>query len=198
MIKGDLMLITRLELNLPDWINIEIENVDRRFESIIERMLFVIKIAHLNVIKGAGGPFGAAIFDYSTGELFSVGVNQVQNSNCSIAHAEMLAISLAQKKFNTFDLGAEGIPKCELVTSTAPCAMCLGAIPWSGVKRVVCGARDEDARRIGFDEGAKVANWIEELEKRGIEVATDVCRDQARSVLDFYHNKGGLIYNSSH
>jgi tRNA(Arg) A34 adenosine deaminase TadA len=192
------MLISKLELNLPQWINPEFENNNSRFETINERMLFVINLAHLNVIKGTGGPFAAAIFDYSTGELFSVGVNQVQNSNCSIAHAEMLAISLAQKKFNTFDLGSDGVPKCELVTSTAPCAMCLGAIPWSGVKRVVCGARDEDARRIGFDEGAKVANWIEELQKRGIEVATDICRDQAKAVLDLYHNRGGLVYNSSH
>ena len=192
------MLFTKLELNLPHWIITELANANSRFETIDKRMLFVINLAHLNVIKGTGGPFGAAIFNYSSGELISAGVNQVLNSNCSIAHAEMLAISLAQKKFNTFDLGSDCVPKCELVTSTAPCAMCLGAIPWSGVKRVVCGARDEDARRIGFDEGAKVTNWIEELQKRGIEVATDICRDQAKAVLDLYHDRGGLVYNSNH
>lgn len=192
------MFITKFEIQLPQWVYTEFENLNPRFENTIERMLFVIKLARINILQGTGGPFGAAIFNYSTGEIISVGVNVVQNSNCSIAHAEMLAISLAQKKYNTFDLGSEGIPSCELITSTAPCAMCLGAIPWSGIKRVVCGARDEDARQIGFDEGAKVANWIEELEKRGIEVTTDICRDQAREVLNLYNNSGGLIYNSSH
>ena len=41
----------------------------------------------------------------------------------------------------------------EMVASTQPCAMCLGATPWSGIRRLVCGARDEDAEEIGFDEG---------------------------------------------
>jgi tRNA(Arg) A34 adenosine deaminase TadA len=47
-----------------------------------------------------------------------------------------------------------------MVVSTEPCALCLGAIPWSGIRRLVCGARDEDARSIGFDEGEKVPYWI--------------------------------------
>ena len=74
--------------------------------------------------------------------------------------------------------------------------MCLGAIPWSGVRRVVCGARGEDACAIGFDEGAKPADWVAELTGRGIEVTRDVLRSEARAVLNHYHTTGGLIYNS--
>ena len=45
-----------------------------------------------------------------------------------------------------YDLGGLGDGRAfELVTTTEPCAMCLGAIPWSGLSSVVCGARDQDA-----------------------------------------------------
>jgi tRNA(Arg) A34 adenosine deaminase TadA len=74
--------------------------------------------------------------------------------------------------------------------------MCLGAIYWSGVRSVVCGARDEDARSIGFDEGSKPADWVGTLESRGISVTKDVLRDEARSVLLSYKEAGGAIYNA--
>ncbi len=118
------------------------------------------------------------------------------NQGLSILHAEMVALSLAQKKLANYDLGAEGLPVHEIVTSTEPCAMCFGAIPWSGVSRVICGARDEDARRIGFDEGPKLADWRAALEARRIEVIHDVQRDRASQVLDDYLHSGGRIYNS--
>jgi tRNA(Arg) A34 adenosine deaminase TadA len=120
----------------------------------------------------------------------------VAHSNCSIAHAEIVALTLAQKAVANFDLGASGLPSCELVSSTEPCAMCFGAIPWSGIRQLVCGAKGEDARRIGFDEGPKHPDWIRELEVRGIHVRTDVCRAEAAQVLGEYYEKNGLIYNA--
>jgi len=95
-----------------------------------------------------------------------------------------------------YDLSSEETPSYELVTSTAPCAMCLGAIPWSGVRRVICGARDEDVRSIGFDEGTKPQNWVLSLETRGITVIQDVLREEARKVLSQYRELGGVIYNA--
>ena len=73
--------------------------------------------------------------------------------------------------------------------------MCLGAVPWSGVSRLICAARDEDARKIGFDEGSKPANWITELEKRRITILRDILRPEAVKVLETYRSSGGLIYN---
>jgi hypothetical protein len=64
------------------------------------------------------------------------------------------------------------------------------------VRRLVCGARDEDARAIGFDEGPKLPDWESALEERGIEVSRDVLRGEAASVLRFYAESGGAIYNS--
>jgi tRNA(Arg) A34 adenosine deaminase TadA len=84
----------------------------------------------------------------------------------------------------------------ELVSSTEPCVMCLGAVVWSGVRRLVCGARDRDARKVGFDEGPKPDDWIGALEARGITVVRDVGREEAAGVLHHYVARGGVIYNA--
>jgi tRNA(Arg) A34 adenosine deaminase TadA len=73
--------------------------------------------------------------------------------------------------------------------------MCLGAFPWSGVRLLVCGAWDEDAAKVGFDEGSKPSDWVGELEDRGISVRREVCREEATSVLRAYAESGGLIYS---
>jgi hypothetical protein len=107
-----------------------------------------------------------------------------------------LAIALAQKKLGRYDIGDEGRSHYTLVASTEPCAMCFGALPWSGVTRLVCGARDEDARKIGFDEGPKLPDWQEALQQRGIRVTRDVLRLEAVAVLELYTDRGGPIYNA--
>ena len=140
----------------------------RHFPVLEERMRLVIELSSLNIQHNTGGPFGAAVFDMETHQLIAAGVNMVAHSNCSIAHAEIVALTLAQKVVANFDLGAPGHPPYELVSSTEPCAMCFGAIPWSGIRQLVCGAKGEDASRIGFDEGPKHPDWIRELENRGI------------------------------
>ncbi|MBN2591751.1 MAG: nucleoside deaminase [Sedimentisphaerales bacterium] len=183
-------------LRLPGWMEDFLSNSKETFSSIEERMQFVITLARMNIEHKTGGPFGAAIFDLKDGRLIAVGVNQVEKINCSIVHAEILAIALAQKKIGHYDLGAKADMSYELVTSTEPCVMCLGAIVWSGVRQVVCAARDEDARAIGFDEGPKPENWAQSLEDRGIAVVKDVLREDAKAVLNDYNKTGGLIYNS--
>jgi hypothetical protein len=63
------------------------------------------------------------------------------------------------------------------------------------VERLICGARDEDARAIGFDEGDKPPDWTQRLRARGIEVITDLRREEAAEVLASYARAGGVIYN---
>lgn len=74
--------------------------------------------------------------------------------------------------------------------------MCLGAVIWSGVRRLVCAARDADIRAIGFDEGPKPRDWREELLARGIGTEVDVGRDEAVRVLQEYVAGGGPVYNA--
>jgi tRNA(Arg) A34 adenosine deaminase TadA len=187
---------SKIILHLPDWIADFPANSQEIFPTIEARMELAVTLSKLNVEYNTGGPFGAAIFEQETGRLIAVGVNQVESSNYSIAHAEIMAILYAQNKIGNYDLGAGNNSPYELVTSTEPCVMCLGAICWSGIRRVVCGARDEDAREIGFDEGPKPLDWIASLENRGIKVIQDVLHGKAKSVLSEYRKKGGLIYNA--
>lgn len=177
-------------LSLPPWLR-ELD-VASACPAPEDKIRFVVELARRNIIEGSGGPFGAAVFRRATNELIAAGVNLVVPARASIAHAEIVALTLAQQRLGSHDLSPF---HCELATSVEPCAMCLGAIPWSGVSRVICGARDEDAREIGFDEGAKPCNWAGELRARGIEVMTDVLREEAAAVLRHYRDSGGSIYN---
>ena len=188
------MEISSYSLTLPQWTSDFFIEENEFYPSLEERMALVIKLS-ANNIKNNGGPFGAAVFERKSGRLIAPGINLVLQTNCSVVHAEIVAIILAQQKMATFDLGVEGLPEYELVTTTEPCAMCLGAIPWSGISSLVCGARDADARNIGFDEGDKPEEWIKKLESRSIAVTRDILRDQARAVMQKYIDQGGIIYN---
>lgn len=184
-------------LKLPDWVKRFLPEPDGVFPTIEERMRLVITLSGLNVKHGTGGPFAAAIFEKEGGRLIAPGINLVVPARCSVAHAEILSIMIAQQKLGSYDLSRVGTEAYELASSTEPCAMCLGAIPWSGIRRLVSGARDEDARRMGFDEGAKPAGWAASLEAEGIEVIPDVLRHEAQAVLIHYRDTGGIVYNAS-
>lgn len=178
-----------LHVDLPQWIDALCPSGEE-YPDLTERMGLAIDLARRNVVAGTGGPFGAAVFDPLSGELVSVGVNLVVPGQACILHAEIIALALAGQVHGTFDLNG-----LELVSSVEPCAMCLGAVPWSGVSRLVCGARHEDAGAIGFDEGDKPDEWQLGLANRGIEVVLDVRRTEAIAVLTAYVEAGGLVYN---
>ena len=184
-----------IAFTLPTWI-LEFTQDIEYLQDLEERTQFVIEASKRNVLEKTGGPFAAAVFELETGKLVSLGVNLVTNQGFSILHAEIVALTVAQAKLNTYDLGNQGLAQHELVTSTEPCAMCLGAIPWSGVTRVITSATDEDARQIGFDEGAKIADWTGALQERGIDVLTEISRDRAQEILKLYAQSSGEIYNS--
>lgn len=179
-------------LQVPDWLDTECGAMV--LDSVESRMAHVIGLARRNVENDGGGPFAAAVFDATSGQLIAAGVNRVMASACSHAHAEMVAIARAEQHYATHDLGAAELPPLQLVSSCEPCAMCLGAICWSGLTELVCAARDADARAVGFDEGPKPANWQAELVQRQIAVRVDVLRDEAIAVLNDYAQRGGLIY----
>lgn len=181
-------------VSLPSWVrdSVDFEHV---YATDDERMRLAIRVARENVERGTGGPFGAAIFERTTGLLVSVGVNAVVRLNNCTLHAEMVAFQLAQKRIASFTLGAEGHPAHDLFTSCEPCAMCLGAALWSGVARLVIGAAREDALALGFDEGPVFGESYDYLRSRGVEVTQGVLREDARAVLERYRELGGPVYN---
>lgn len=177
-----------LTIEVPEW---AWNHQGEVFESTEEKMAVAVELAERNVAEG-GGPFGAAVFTRD-GRFIAPGVNRVVPSSIAVAHAEIVAIGLAGQVLRTWDIAS--IDRFELVSSTEPCAMCLGAVPWSGVEHLVCGARDSDARSVGFDEGNKPPGWVDDLVDAGIRVTRDVLRDRAVGVLKSYASGGGAIYN---
>jgi tRNA(Arg) A34 adenosine deaminase TadA len=182
-----------LSIALPAWVD-DVVDWSRPYAADHERMRLAILLAAENVARDAGGPFGAAIFEEDTGRLVSVGMNRVVPENNSILHAEMLAFMMAQHRLQSYTLGAPGLPAHTLVSSCEPCAMCLGATLWSGVRRLVCGATREDAMRARFDEGPVFPQSYRYLEERGIVIVRAVLRDEACAVLERYA-ASGEIYN---
>ncbi len=183
------------QLALPTWITDFLGQQPKTFTTPETRMDLVTTLAQLNIQQGTGGPFGAGVFRTDTQQLVAPGVNLVLTSHSSIAHAEIVAIMIAQQTLGSHDLDAVGLPPHELVTSCEPCAMCLGAICWSGIRHLICGARGSDAEAIGFDEGPKPKNWATALEQRGITVTRDIGRSKATQVLQSYVEQGGKVYN---
>ncbi|MCC6319280.1 MAG: nucleoside deaminase [Gemmatimonadaceae bacterium] len=158
-------------------------------------MRLAVDLSRENVERGTGGPFGAAVFDGESGALLGIGVNSVVRLNNSTLHAEMLAFMRAQAQVGSFSLASDGAGR-ELFTSCEPCAMCLGAVLWSGVSRVVYAARRDDAHRLAFDEGPVFPESFAYLRRRGIRIEGGPLREEARQVMEAYRARGGIIYNT--
>jgi tRNA(Arg) A34 adenosine deaminase TadA len=181
-------------LNLPDWIAGLGPLLAARYPGDDDKMRLAIALAVRNVRERTGGPFGAAIFESESGAVVSVGVNRVVPLNNSTAHAEMMAFMLAQRRLQSFRLDATR-HHFVLATSAQPCAMCYGACPWAGIKRLLVGARREDVEsRTEFDEGPMPRNWINGLRLRGISVTRDVLRKEAIQVFEEYRKLDGAQY----
>lgn len=103
-----------------------------------------IELADKGIDTGSG-PFGAVI---SKGErIISEASNMVVTSHDPTAHAEILAIRKASEILKTHDLS-----ECVIYTSCEPCPMCLGAIYWSGIKKVVYASDRFKAASSGFSD----------------------------------------------
>jgi tRNA(Arg) A34 adenosine deaminase TadA len=183
-----------IHIEYPDWVD-EVVDWERRFDSDLDRMRLAIAVSRENITRGTGGPFGAAIFEQDSGRVVAIGMNSVVRFNNCTLHGEMVAFMMAQRRLGSFTLRGASLPSHELFTSCDPCAMCLGAALWSGVRRVVCGAAREDASRLSFEEGPVFPESYRYLEERGIAIEHNVLRDEARAVLELYRATSGKIYN---
>jgi tRNA(Arg) A34 adenosine deaminase TadA len=188
------MTLPTVTISLPAWVA-ETVDFERAFAADEEKMRLAVELSRQNVLRGTGGPFGAAVFERASGRLVAVGVNSVVRLNNCTLHGEMVAFMMAQARLGCFSLRTAGGPEHELVTSCEPCAMCLGATLWSGVTRVVCGASRDDALRLHFEEGPVFPESHAYLRARGIEIVHGVLRDEANAVLELYRAKSGPIYN---
>lgn len=189
-------MIEQFELSQPPWVSAEIEALPEALPDVHDRMRAVINFARINIEQETGGPFAAGVFETASGKLVSLGVNRVLAHHCSSAHAEVMALSLAQQQLRHFDLGAAHLPAHQLVVNWRPCAMCYGALIWSGVTSLVIAGDGPELEQItGFDEGPIHPQWRQQLDIRGIEVVSDILTEDAVSVFEQFRDSDLLVYN---
>jgi tRNA(Arg) A34 adenosine deaminase TadA len=186
--------LPEIRIACPPWVT-SVVDWTATYDTMEDRTQLAIDLARENVLRGTGGPFGAAIYETSSGRLVAVGVNLVVPLNNSSLHAEMVAFMMAQAIRGSYTLQRGGLPEHALHSSCEPCAMCLGAVLWSGVRRVVWSATREDAGSLDFDEGPVFNASYDYLRARGIEFDGGVLREEGRAVLELYGARGGTIYN---
>ncbi len=181
------------QFELPDWI-CEVVKPGQILADEHQRIAAAVKLSRQQVERGTGGPFGAVVCNLDSGELVGAGVNRVVPAGLSVAHAEVVAWSVAQRYLDTFDLATSNLG---LYSSAQPCIACWGGLFWSGIKRLVYAAtKDEVEQLAGFEEGPVPANWQALLEASDISVA-HLAMPEAGQVLADYHQQGGIIYNPS-
>ncbi|UOV00885.1 nucleoside deaminase [Pseudoxanthomonas mexicana] len=186
------MLYQQIHLTLPAWTH-DLVDPAATYTSDEEKVALAIDLSRRNVDANSGGPFGAVVFGPDH-RVIALGVNRVMPHTCSLAHAETMAYMLAQQRLQTPRLN-DVLAPVVLATSSQPCCQCYGATIWAGIDRLLIGARAEDVMELTeFDEGPLPADWIGELNTRGIEVVRDLRRDDARAVLRHYGESGGDRY----
>lgn len=147
----------------------------RRSEQFMRR---AIELGRQGMQARDGGPFGAVMV--RDGEIVGEGWNRVVATNEPTAHGEIVAIRDACRRAGTFDLRG-----CELYTSGEPCPMCLAAIYWAGIARVLYGFGVEDAARAGFDDHVIYQELAKSPGKRAVPEA-QLLEGEARTVLEAY------------
>ncbi|TWI02700.1 cytidine/deoxycytidylate deaminase-like protein [Luteimonas cucumeris] len=191
------MLYAQVHLTLPAWVHDAVDT-GRAYVGDSDKVALAVELSRLNIDAATGGPFGAVVFGPGD-RVVAAGVNVVLPQSTSLAHAENMAYMLAQQRLqrarlNQDEAGVHDGPYT-LATSSQPCCQCYGATIWAGIDRLLIGARSNDVMALTeFDEGPLPADWIGELNARGIEVVRDLERDAACEVLRAYGRTGGRRY----
>lgn len=81
-------------------------------------------------------PIGAVVV--CANQVISRAHNLTETLNDVTAHAEMQAITAAAN-----NIGAKYLSNCTLYVTMEPCIMCIGALYWSQVSKLVFGAYDQ-------------------------------------------------------
>jgi len=143
--------------------------------------LFLQRAIHLareHSRDGTAGPFGAVVVH--DGKMVGEGWNRVVDARDPTAHAEVLAIRDAARRLDTHVL--EG---CTIYSSCEPCPMCLAAIYWARIGRVVFAASGEDAREAGFDDALIARELKLDWSNRSVE-SRRTLEEEGREVLDLW------------
>jgi len=134
-------------------------------------------------------PFGALLADRE-GNILAEAENTVLTDHDVTGHAETNLVRIASRKYP-----ASVLATATLYTSTEPCAMCAGAIYWSGIARVVYGLSEAGlAQMTGADPENPTldlpARTVLGAGQRAIEVIGPLLVDEAAAVHAGFWNPG--------
>lgn len=146
-----------------------------------------IELARQGMQRGQGGPFGCVIV--RDGEILAERSNSVLSENDPTAHAEIVAIRIATKKLNTFQLDG-----CEVYTSCEPCPMCIGAIYWSRPDKVYFAATRDDAAAAGFDDEFIYRELNVDLEDRKIPMINSGRENALPAFKEWLDSEDKIVY----
>ncbi|MCU0377313.1 MAG: nucleoside deaminase [Bacteroidales bacterium] len=149
-------------------------------------LMQAIEIASVNITDG-GGPFGAIVV--KGGRVISRSGNRVVCEHDPTAHAEVLAIRIAAAALGTHDLS-----DCVIYSSCEPCPMCLGAIYWSGIRRVVYASDRYRAAAAGFNDEMIYSELALSKEKRSISMDQALTDEGDRVFNQWDHYPGKIEY----
>ena len=124
-------------------------------------------------------PFGALLIA-GNGAVLAAAENSQITDEQVLAHAEMNLLHRAVRDFTPDVLAAS-----TLYTSAEPCAMCAGAIFWSGVSRLVFGLSGDRLHKLsGFSPHMLVASARDILTRAGrqVEIIGPVFEAEAESI----------------
>src|SRR5438067_5139453 len=121
-------------------------------------------------IAAGQSPFGAVIV--RGGEVVAATHNIVWQTTDPTAHAEVNCIRTAASKLKTIFLHG-----CTLYSTTEPCPMCLSAIHWAKIDRVVYGATIADAAAAGFCELFVDAKALADMGHSPVRVESGLLRE---------------------
>jgi len=128
-------------------------------------------------------PFGAAIVQ--AGKVVAVTHNTVWRDGDPTAHAEVNCIRAAASALKTIFLHG-----CTLYSTTEPCPMCLSAIHWAKLDRVVYGASIADAAAAGFHELHVDAKLLAEMGKSPVRVEDGLLREECAALFQQWLESG--------
>src|SRR5437763_1302415 len=126
-------------------------------------------------IAAGQSPFGSVIV--RGGEVVAATHNTVWATTDPTAHAEVNCVRAAAGKLKAINLHG-----CTLYSTTEPCPMCLSAIHWAKIERVVFGATIAAAADAGFHELFVTAKELAELGISPLKVETGLLQADAAAL----------------
>jgi guanine deaminase len=144
----------------------------------VDYMRAAIAAAKRGIAAGQS-PFGAVIA--GDGRIVVAAHNTVWRDVDPTAHAEINAVRQAAAALGRIDLGGY-----VMFSTCEPCPMCLAAIHWSKIRRLVYGAAIADAAAAGFSELHVAARDLARMGGSPLRIESALLEGECRALFDLW------------